>query len=130
MNHAKRLQSLINDAKSKGAKVEFGGVCDVEQRFVSPTLLTNVDVQCNLMQEEIFGPILPIVPYDSLEEAIEFVTSRPHPLALYVFTDDKKVEKRVIAETTSGGVCVNDCLMHYGNKELPFGGVGASGMYV
>lgn len=81
-----------------------------------------------IMQDEIFGPVLPIIEYDNLDDAIRFVNERPKPLALYVFTSDTSVEKKVLAQTTSGGGCVNDTLIHLVSAELPFGGVGASGM--
>jgi coniferyl-aldehyde dehydrogenase len=80
------------------------------------------------MQEEIFGPVLPIVTYDGIEEAIRFIQERPHPLALYVFSRDKELVKQVLDQTASGGVAVNETLLHCVQEELPFGGVGQSGM--
>jgi len=111
-----------------GGTVSAGGQSDPATRYIAPTLLTNVDLDSPLMSEEIFGPLLPIVPVDSIDEAIEFVNSRPKPLALYVFTSDKQVEQGVLGRTSSGGACVNETLMHLVAPDLPFGGVGPSGM--
>jgi acyl-CoA reductase-like NAD-dependent aldehyde dehydrogenase len=80
------------------------------------------------MNEEIFGPVLPIIEYDKLEDAIQFVNSRNKPLALYIFSDDKMYQERILNETSSGNASINECLMHVGNFELPFGGVGESGI--
>jgi coniferyl-aldehyde dehydrogenase len=93
-----------------------------------PTLLWNVSDQMTVMQEEIFGPVLPVVTYRSLDEAIEYVNARPRPLALYYFDRNSKRVEAVLARTTSGGVTVNDTIFHIAQNDLPFGGVGASGM--
>ncbi|MDZ7772961.1 MAG: aldehyde dehydrogenase family protein [Balneolaceae bacterium] len=93
-----------------------------------PTLLFDPDPETRLMQEEIFGPVLPVVPYDSLEEALDFVNARPHPLALYYFDRNRKRRECVLQETRSGGVTFNDCIFHLVQHNLPFGGVGPSGM--
>ena len=105
-----------------------GGDTDRAERYISPTVITDVDLTSPLMNEEIFGPILPIVPIDSISDAISFVNSRPHPLALYVFAEKKSVVDHVLTHTTAGGVTVNGTLMHLTSPYLPFGGVGESGM--
>jgi coniferyl-aldehyde dehydrogenase len=93
-----------------------------------PVLLTGVTDAMEVMQEEIFGPVLPIVTYRSLDTAIEYVNDRPRPLALYYFDDDGERADEVLTRTVSGGACVNDTLLHYAQDDLPFGGVGPSGM--
>ncbi|CAJ1065966.1 aldehyde dehydrogenase%2C dimeric NADP-preferring-like isoform X1 [Xyrichtys novacula] len=106
----------------------IGGQSDASQRYIAPTVLKDVPPHSRLMQEEIFGPLLPIVTVSDMDDAIRFVNEREKPLALYIFSKDKKAAKRMIEETTSGGVTVNDVLMHYTLSSLPFGGVGQSGM--
>jgi coniferyl-aldehyde dehydrogenase len=91
-------------------------------------VLTDVPEQAQVMQEEIFGPILPVVPYDDVEQACRFINARPHPLALYLFSHDRTTADRILARTQSGGVAINDTLLHCVQEELPFGGVGPSGM--
>ncbi|XP_032072163.1 aldehyde dehydrogenase family 3 member A2 [Thamnophis elegans] len=121
--HFKRLMGLL-----EGQKVAYGGETDESTCFIAPTILTDVNPEARVMQEEIFGPILPIVPVKGLEEAIQFINQREKPLALYVFSNDKKVIDKMIAETSSGGVTANDVLMHFSIPGFPFGGVGNSGM--
>ncbi len=118
-----RLTGLI-----EGEDIVCGGVTDAVERYISPTVLANVSPDAAVMQEEIFGPILPILTVADVDEAIRFVRARPKPLALYVFTSDDEVAKKVLDKTSSGGACVNECLMQLGVPDLPFGGVGASGM--
>ncbi|KAL7677539.1 hypothetical protein ACOME3_003776 [Neoechinorhynchus agilis] len=108
--------------------LSLGGDFNEGDRYFSPTVVINVSPQSLLMQEEIFGPILPVLPVNSVDEAIDFVNRRPKPLALYLFTHNTKIEKKTLEGTTSGGVCINDCLMHIVPYTLPFGGVGESGM--
>ncbi|XP_069082459.1 aldehyde dehydrogenase family 3 member A2 isoform X2 [Pleurodeles waltl] len=121
--HFNRLMGLLN-----GQKIAYGGQNDESTRFIAPTILTDVAPESKIMQDEIFGPILPILTVKSVEEAINFINEREKPLALYVFSNDKKVIKKVISETSSGGVTANDVIMHYTITALPFGGVGHSGM--
>lgn len=121
--HLKRLTALL-----PSGKVFFGGKTDPDDRYLSPTVLTDVDPTSPVMQEEIFGPILPVLTVQSLDEAVRFVNDRDKPLALYVFSNDADRAQTVIDGTSSGGACVNDCVMHFAPHELPFGGVGASGM--
>ncbi|GMF20938.1 unnamed protein product [Phytophthora fragariaefolia] len=113
--------------------VVFGGAKDRDDQFVAPTLLnfkkdTEAFAKSAIMQEEVFSPLLPVVYYDALDEAIDFVNEREKPLALYLYSSDGKARTRVLAETSSGSVCVNDSLVQSVNLNLPFGGVGASGM--
>jgi aldehyde dehydrogenase (NAD+) len=117
-----RLVSYID-----GADVVFGGENDKSERFITPTIIDNVALDSPIMQEEIFGPIFPVVTFETTEEAVRFVTEREKPLALYYFGDDKSA-KYVLKHTSSGGACVNDTIMHIANEKLPFGGVGNSGM--
>ena len=109
-------------------KVVVGGGCDPERLRIAPTVLDGVALEDPVMQEEIFGPILPVLTVDSLDQAIAFVRARPRPLALYLFTSDRTAERRVFRELSFGGGCVNDTILHLASSRLPFGGVGNSGM--
>ncbi len=122
-----RMRDLVKDATDRGAVAEFGACFDANERYASPTLLTRVRSDMEIMKEEIFGPILPVIAYDSPEEAIDFVRARPKPLALYVFGRERRAVRRVLAGTTSGSVCINDVIVQIENPNLPFGGVGMSG---
>lgn len=119
----KRLQEMIDPAK-----VYCGGKIDVEQRYFEPTIVQNVSFNDTVMQEEIFGPILPVIAYDSLDEAIVKVSELTRPLACYVFTSSNKTRKKVLAELSFGGGAINDTVMHITNSNLPFGGVETSGI--
>ncbi|XP_055992853.1 aldehyde dehydrogenase family 3 member A2 isoform X1 [Sorex fumeus] len=123
LRHFKRIQSLL-----EGQKIAFGGEMDEATRYIAPIVLTDVNPKTKVMQEEIFGPILPIVPIKNVDEAINFINDREKPLALYVFSRNNKLIKRMIDETSSGGVTANDVIMHFTLNSLPFGGVGSSGM--
>lgn len=127
--HLTRLQELLEDAKSKGAFVGATGRSPslASQKFC-PILLTGVTSDMRVMKEEIFGPILPVMTYKDLSEAINYVNSHPRPLALYYFDRDKNNIEKVLKETVSGGVTINDTLLHIAQDDLPFGGVGFSGM--
>jgi acyl-CoA reductase-like NAD-dependent aldehyde dehydrogenase len=117
----------LRDYLAQGTVV-YGGQTDAATKYIAPTLLAKPDLQAAVMQDEIFGPILPVLEYTELDEAIRFVNARPKPLALYVFTKNSTVERRVLAEASFGGGCVNDTLIHLAVSDMPFGGVGASGM--
>lgn len=121
--HFDRVLAFLGDGT-----VASGGGSDPEQLQLEPTVLTGVSVGAPVMNDEIFGPVLPVLPFESLDEALELVRGRPDPLALYVFSQDDRVVERVTASTRSGGVCVNDTVVHITGFELPFGGVGDSGM--
>ena len=105
-----------------------GGDADATQLYIAPTLMTGVPENSPVMQEEIFGPILPVVPFQTLGDALTSLHSRPTPLALYLFTPDRATQEQVLASTRSGGVCLNDTLTHMIGQELPFGGCGESGI--
>jgi aldehyde dehydrogenase (NAD+) len=126
--HFKRLCGLIAEATNKGAVLAAGGSADAKNQTINPAVLTRPPLDSELMQEEIFGPVLPIVPYQDLTEAIAFINRKAKPLALYIFSNDKAMIKQVIRDTSSGGACINDVLVHISNPKLPFGGTGASGM--
>jgi aldehyde dehydrogenase (NAD+) len=121
--HFQRVEKLM-----QGGKIAYGGSKDASQRFIEPTLLVDVKPEDAIMKEEIFGPLLPIVDMDDIDSAIRHVNAHEKPLALYLFSEDKKASQKVIETTSSGGVCVNDTLMHSTCMQLPFGGVGNSGM--
>ncbi|MBL9017694.1 MAG: aldehyde dehydrogenase family protein [Myxococcales bacterium] len=123
-----RLKKLLDDSVAQGARVEVGGQTDAQDRYIAPTVLTNVTGDTAIMSEEIFGPILPILTYKSIDDVAPFITARDKPLALYVFGEDERRVDRLIAETTAGGTCVNNTLIHFANHNLPFGGVGPSGL--
>lgn len=117
-----RIRSLL-----EGEKIIFGGQIDVADKYISPTLIDCKSIDSPVMQEEIFGPVLPVIEITSIAEAINLVHSKEKPLALYYF-GDKETAQKVIRNTSSGGVCVNDTILHVANQHLPFGGVGESGM--
>lgn len=129
--HFRRLLGLIEDARAKGAEAvplaSPEAAPDASTRRIPPLALFNVNDDMQIMQEEIFGPLLPVVPYRDLDEAIRYVNARPNPLALYYFDHDRGRIGRVLAETLSGGVTINDTLLHIAQDSLPFGGVGESG---
>ena len=118
-----RLVNLLDEGK-----ILIGGNHDRSDRFIAPTLIDCIDPNSKIMSDEIFGPILPILEYDQLSEAIAFVNARPKPLALYFFSNNKQNQQRILREISYGGGCLNDIIMHLGNPELPFGGVGNSGI--
>lgn len=120
--HFARLQSLM-----QGGRIALGGQSDEATRFIAPTVLTDVNLSHALMQEEIFGPLLPIIEVDSIDSAIRFANERPRPLALYVFTRDSAKSEEVLRRVSAGGAVVNDAIVHITAPELPFGGVGPSG---
>lgn len=122
-----RLNGMLEATVKAGAKVETGGVTDPAERYIAPTVLTNVKADSAVMAEEIFGPLLPILTYKSFDEVVPFITERDKPLALYMFGNDEHRIDSVIAQTTAGGTCINNTLIHFVNQNLPFGGVGASG---
>ena len=131
---AKHFVRIVNDKAFdrlvgylEGADVVFGGEYDKAERYISPTIVDNVSLDSPIMNEEIFGPIFPVVTFSTTEEAVAFVTEREKPLALYYF-GDKRSADYVLKHTSSGGACVNDTIMHIANENMPFGGVGNSGM--
>ena len=123
-----RVKGLLDDAVRRGAKVVVGGEANPTERYLAPTVLIDVPDDAPLLQEEIFGPLLPVVTYRALEDALEYIRRRPKPLALYVFSRSGSTVEETLEGTTSGGVCVNNTLLHLANPRLPFGGVGPSGI--
>jgi len=123
-----KLRSLLEDAVGHGARVEIGGHVDADERYIAPTVLSCVPADCAIMQEEIFGPILPVLAYQHLDEAIKFVNGQPKPLALYVFSRRGEQAERILRLTSAGGTVINNVVLHLLNPDLPFGGVGMSGM--
>ncbi len=112
----------------QGQTIAFGGIFDDTTRKIDPTVLIDVDPESAVMQEEIFGPILPVLTWKKLDEAIEFIRIRPKPLALYLFTQDRAVEERILGTCSFGGGCINDTVIHLATPHMGFGGVGQSGM--
>jgi coniferyl-aldehyde dehydrogenase len=125
--HAERLVRLLTEARARGVRVHEVFPEAGAQRL-GPALLFDPPDDLAVMQEEIFGPLLPLKPYDSLDEALAYVNARPRPLALYLFSRDQRVIERVLARTVSGGAVINDTMVQVACESLPFGGVGASGM--
>jgi aldehyde dehydrogenase (NAD+) len=123
-----RIRKLFDDAIAKGAKVAVGGTLEQGDRTIHPTLLTNVTPDMQILQEEIFAPIVPVVTYQSLDEVIRHITRGGKPLALYIYSNDQKTIDTVLSRTSSGGVTINGFFSHYLEKQLPFGGVNQSGM--
>jgi coniferyl-aldehyde dehydrogenase len=129
--HVARLRELVEDARRKGGRiVEIapGALAHVGDRKFTPTVILDVTDDMTVMREEIFGPILPVVTYRYIDDAIAYINGRPRPLALYYFGRNGESRRKVLERTTSGNVTVNDTLMHYVQNDLPFGGIGASGM--
>ncbi len=130
--HVARLNGYLDEAGARGATVtplvDLTGSSMHGTQKLAPTIVTNADNDCRLMHEEIFGPILPLVNYDTLDEAIKYVNARPRPLALYYFGHDGNDIKHVLDHTIAGGVSINETIMHISQEDLPFGGVGPSGM--
>lgn len=127
-SHFNRLKSALDEAVAKGARILFGGNSNPETLFMEPTLLDNLSPDCSLMQEEIFGPILPIVDVSGPEEALSVIRSKERPLSFYIFSRNKREIKHLEEQTRAGGTCVNHNLIHYANLNLPFGGINNSGM--
>ncbi|WLT33430.1 aldehyde dehydrogenase family protein [Geothrix sp. PMB-07] len=122
--HFDRIQSLLS---TSDATVAFGGETDAATRYISPTVLTAVDPTTPIMQEEIFGPLLPILKVPDMEAAVAFVNARPKPLAMYLFSGDRRRAEALMARTTAGGGCINDTVLHFAHTGLPTGGVNTSG---
>jgi aldehyde dehydrogenase (NAD+) len=126
--HTQRIAGLLSDAVSRGAMVQAGGDVDLAQCYIAPTLLDRVPAESTIMEEEIFGPVLPILGYADLDSVIADINARPKPLALYVWSRDKQETDKILTRTSSGGACINHCVMHFAHGELPFGGVNNSGI--
>ncbi|MFA5565273.1 MAG: aldehyde dehydrogenase family protein [Acidimicrobiia bacterium] len=125
-HHARRLANLIDEGGWD--HLVIGGQVDIDDRYIAPTVMSGVDLDSAVMADEIFGPILPVIAVDSMDDAIDIVNDRPQPLSLYIFSEDDNMVEHIIGNTSSGGVCVNHTLLQLGVPDLPFGGVGPSGM--
>ena len=126
--HFNRVQTLIADAVTNGANVVVGGQSNAETNYIAPTILTDVNDKMKVMQEEIFGPVLPIIPFKNLDEVLTTINEREKPLALYISSSNNKNIKTIIDNTSAGNTVINDTVLHYGNVEMPFGGVNNSGI--
>ncbi len=127
-SHYNRINRLLEDAKSQGGKLITGGQIDDAGRFIAPTLIEGMASDSAIMEEEIFGPLLPVITFSNIEEVIDVVNSKPKPLALYIYSTDKRNIDKVLRETSSGDTCVNQTMMHFLHHNLPFGGVNNSGI--
>lgn len=126
--HFKRLNSHLENAKNLNARVEIGGKVDEDSKYIAPTIVSDLNDEATLLKEEIFGPILPIVTYRTLDEAIAYINSKERPLALYIYSNNKSNTKHIIKNTRAGGTCINNNVIHYANHNLPFGGINNSGI--
>ncbi|MBE7175581.1 MAG: aldehyde dehydrogenase family protein [Mucilaginibacter polytrichastri] len=126
-HHFYRVRNLLDDATEQGAEVVSGGRCDPDTLTIEPTILVGLDHSMQIMEEEIFGPVLPVLTYRSLSEITTYLQARPKPLAMYIFTRNLLVADELIARTSAGGTCVNDVVIQCTNPNLPFGGVNSSG---
>ena len=123
-----RVKSYIDDAREKGANIVFGGQADTLLQSIHPTIMTDVPTNAKIMEEETFAPILNIFTYNHVDEAVLSIQQQPKPLALYIFSKDDDFIEKILSKTSSGGVTVNDCAMHFNVPALPFGGVNGSGI--
>jgi aldehyde dehydrogenase (NAD+) len=126
--HFDRIEGLRVDAVTRGARILGEVKSDRQSKFISPLILTGVARDSKMMEEEIFGPLLPIIFFDALQEAITYINEKPKPLALYVFTTQKTISQKVLRETSAGTMCINDCGVQFLHHNLPFGGVNNSGI--
>lgn len=126
--HASRLVEMLEEAKSSGAQIEFGGTHNASEKFIEPTLLSNIDESNRIWQEEIFGPIMPMKIYQDINDVIKHINQNNKPLSLYLFTKSSKMKKRITQSTSAGTMVVNDVVVQYAHPNLPFGGVNHSGI--
>lgn len=123
-----RLNQLLQDAVQRGAALEMSGPVNEETRFIHPMILSNVSPEASIMEQEIFGPILPILTFQTTEEVLRIINQKPKPLALYIFSNNRSFRETILTQTSAGGVCINDCIMQFTHPNLPFGGVNNSGL--
>lgn len=126
--HTARVNGLLQDALDQGATLLYGGATDLDDRFISPTLLGDIPPQARIMGEEIFGPLLPIIDFSELDQVIAAINAQPKPLALYIWSRNRANTERIIAKTSAGGTCINHVMAHFLHQNLPFGGVNNSGI--
>ena len=122
--HFERVCNILDNS----GNIAIGGARDAETRFIEPAVLTEVPIDSPAMQQEIFGPVLPVLPYEKLDDCIDFIRSRPKPLALYIFSENKMNQEKVLNSCSFGGGCINDTVIHLASSHMSFGGVGESGM--
>ena len=122
--HFERVCNILDNS----GNIAIGGARDAETRFIEPAVLTDVPIDSPAMQQEIFGPVLPVLPYEKLDDCIDFIRSRPKPLALYIFSENKMNQEKVLNSCSFGGGCINDTVIHLASSHMSFGGVGESGM--
>lgn len=122
--HFERVCNILDNS----GNIVIGGARDAETRFIEPAVLTGVPIDSPAMQQEIFGPVLPVLPYEKLDDCIDFIRSRPEPLALYIFSENKMNQEKVLNSCSFGGGCINDTVIHLASSHMSFGGVGESGM--
>ena len=126
--HTKRVNNLLEDARQRGARILCGGQASEKDCFVQPTLMDNVPADAKIQSEEIFGPLLPIMPYTDLDKVIAEINAQPKPLALYIWSKNEAVIEKTLKRTSAGGTCINHCVVQYAHGNLPFGGVNNSGI--
>jgi aldehyde dehydrogenase (NAD+) len=126
--HTARVKTLLDDATARGARVITGGAVDEAQRYIAPTLLDGIPDDAKIMSEEIFGPLLPVIGYDQVDTVIARINAEPKPLALYIWSRKQANIAKVMQQTTSGGACINHCVVQFLHGNLPFGGVNNSGI--
>lgn len=126
--HFQRVSALLEDVVDVGGKILCGGTAFKDENLIEPTIVTDMPDSSKVMQEEIFGPILPLIRYENIDEVIDQISQKPKPLALYYFSKSKKKTRKIIKEVSAGGVCVNESVLHFTNHDLPFGGVNNSGI--
>lgn len=126
--HAARVKALLDDATTRGARVITGGQVDAGKRYIAPTLIGDIPDDAEIMHEEIFGPLLPVIGYDNIDTVIARINAEPKPLALYVWSRNEADIRKIMQQTSSGGACINHCIVQYLHGNLPFGGVNNSGM--
>ena len=126
--HFNRLKAHLDDAKAQSATIEVGGEVDENSKYIAPTIVSELTDEASLLNDEIFGPVLPILTYNSLDEVINYINSKERPLALYIYSKSKSNVNKVIKNTRAGGTCINNNVVHYANHNLPFGGINNSGI--
>jgi aldehyde dehydrogenase (NAD+) len=123
-----RVNRLMERSVQSGARVVVGGTVDAASHYIAPTVLADVKPETPIMEEEIFGPVLPVLRYERLEDVVRHIRSGTKPLAMYIFSQDRRAVDRLLSETSAGGTCVNTTVMHFSHADLPFGGIGESGV--
>jgi aldehyde dehydrogenase (NAD+) len=126
--HFDRLDNLLKNAIELGAKPDLTGTINGEKNFMSPVILSDIPAGAKIMEEEIFGPLLPIITFKEKEEVVHQINSRPKPLALYIFSQQRTFRDYILRNTSAGGVCINECVLQFTHPNLPFGGVNNSGL--